>query len=232
MPVFLDDLIDPFYQRLGADFRRSVARGQIFRIHVGYTRENLEVWRPTNYDESQTSASQFRQLAAPGDAFARTAPLHTPRLETNEEFLVVRAKRRPVIMLSPTPPAPEVPRMRGGGRIHRPLALVVPIYSLANRHTGEPKYPAVFIERLRTLAYPEFLYLPPLPGVLHTPSYARVSELQAIVQPHLDATDGRLSDTSLAVLQAQILYLTTGRYEAPLHTYREELLHQEGAAGV
>ena len=30
------------------------------------------------------------------DAFSRSLPLHVPRLETNEEFIVVRAKVRPV----------------------------------------------------------------------------------------------------------------------------------------
>jgi hypothetical protein len=44
-------------------------------------------------------ASQFRITTAGQDAFKRTLPLHVPRLETNEEFVVVRAKVRPVILI-------------------------------------------------------------------------------------------------------------------------------------
>ena len=64
--------------------------------------------------------------------------------------------------------------MRNGGRVHRRLAVVVPVYSLVNRFTGAAKYSEEFVERLRSLAYPEFLYLPPFAGVLLVPSYARV----------------------------------------------------------
>ena len=228
MPVFLDDVIVPFYEPVGATFRSAYVRGQIFFVQIGYTRENLEVWRPSAYDVSRTSATAFQLVAAPGDAFARAAPLHAPRLETNEEFLGVRAKRRPVILLSPAPPDPQAPRVRTGGRVYRRLALVGPAYSLVNRHTGQLKYHPAFVEKLRMLAYPEFLYLPPYPGVLAFESYARVSELQAVYEPHLDARDAKLSAEALQVLQDQVLYLTTGRYEGAHADYREQLMHQEG----
>lgn len=228
MPVFLDGVIDPFYEPVGANFRNTYVRGQLFFVPIGYTHEHLEVWRPSAYDASRTSATAFQLVAAPGDAFARAAPLHTPKLETNEEFLGVRAKRRPVILLSPAPPDPQVPRVRAGGRVYRRLALVVPAYSLMNRHTGQLKYHPAFIENLRMLAYPEFLYLPTYPGVLAFESYARVSELQAVYEPHLDARDARLSAEALRVLQDQVLYLTAGRYEGALADYREQLMNQEG----
>lgn len=226
MPVFLEHLIDPFYEPVGSGFRNAYVRGQIFFVPIGYTREHLEVWRPSAYDTSRTSATTFQIVPAPGDAFARDAPLHTPRLETNEEFLAVRAKRRPAILLSPAPPDPQVQRVRAGGRVYRRLAVVVPAYSLVNRHTGEFKYHPSFVENLRILAYPEFLYLPPYPGVLHFSSYARVSELQAVYEPHLDARDAKLTAEALRVLQDQVLYLTTGRYEGVLADYREQLMNQ------
>lgn len=226
MPVFLEHLIEPFYEPVGATFRRAYVRGQIFFAPIGYTQENLEVWRPQAYDASRTSATAFRLVPAPGDAFARDVPLHTPRLETNEEFLGVRAKRRPVILLNPVPPDPQVPPVRGGGRVYRRLALVVPIFSLVHRHTGEYKYHPVFVERLRMLAYPEFLYLPPHPGVLAFPSYARVGEMQAVYGPHLDARDLKLSEEVLRILQDQVTHFTTGRYEGALADYREQLMNQ------
>lgn len=228
MPVLLEHLIDPFYERVGSTFRNAYARGQIFFVPIGYTREHLELWRPSAYDASRTTASAFQLAQAPGDAFARDVPLHTPKLETNEEFIAVRAKRRPVILLSPAPPDPQVPRVRAGGRVYRRLAMVVPAYSLVNRHTGQPKYHPTFVENLQILAYPEFFYLPPYPGVLAFPSYARVSELQAVYEPQLDARDAKLSEETLRVLQDQVLYLTTGRYEGALADYREQLMNQGG----
>lgn len=226
MPIYLDDLIKPFFVRVGDNFRNSFARGQLFFVPLGYARENLELWRPTGVDASGTSATTFQIMAAPGDRFARSTPLHQPKLETNEEFVVVRAKPRPVILLSPAPQDPGVERVRGGGRVHRRLALVVPVFNLMNRLTGEAKYQPEFIERMRLLEWPEFLYLPSWAGVLKYVGVARVAEIQAAYQPHLEPRDLRLSDEALAVLQAQLRFLTSGEYGGALAAYREELLHQ------
>lgn len=163
MPVFLDDLITPFYERIGGGFRQAYRRGRVFRVPVGYTFEHRELWRPVQYDESRTSASSFRIVASPADAFARDTPLASPQLATNEEFIVVRAKRRPVILLSPSPVPPEVAPVRRGGRVHRKLALVVPISSVVDG-AGRLKFQAGFLERVRMLEFEQFLYLPPFPS--------------------------------------------------------------------
>jgi hypothetical protein len=63
-------------------------RGQLGRTFVTYATEHLQLWRPGRYDPSQTAATEFHITAAGQDAFARAVPLHSPRLETNEEFIV------------------------------------------------------------------------------------------------------------------------------------------------
>jgi len=163
--------------------------------------------------------------AAGADAFGHAMPLHTPKLETNEEFVVVRSKRRPVIVVCPPPQAPQVHGIRGGGRVYRRLAMVVPVYSLMSRHTGQLKYDPGFVEQLRILAYPEFLYLPPHPGILPYPSVARLAELQAVYEPHLDPRDLRLADEALRLFQDQLLFRVNGRYGGYLELYREQLMN-------
>lgn len=226
MPVLLEHLIRPFYEQIGAGYRATVMRGQICFVHIGYTRENLEVWRPVAQDASRTTGTAFELVPAPGDAFKRPSPLVNPRLETHEELLGVRAKRRPVIFIGAAPGPADIAPLRDGGRVHRRLAVVIPVYSLVNRLTGAAKYPPEFIERLRTLTYPDFLYLPPCPGILAVPSYARVGELQAVYQPHLDHRDARLVPDALGILQDQLDWLTTGTYEGLLELYREQLVNQ------
>jgi hypothetical protein len=87
------------------------------------------------------------------------------------------------------------------------------------------------VQRLDSmLAYPEFLYLPDSPGALPRPSYARVTELQAVYAPHLEPMDAMLAPEALAVFQSQIQFMTTGSYGGTLEAYREQLLHQILAA--
>jgi hypothetical protein len=165
-------------------------------------------------------------VTAGGDAFRRAVPLQTPPLKTNEEFIAVTAKRRPVVLVGPAPPDPGVRSLRHGGKIYRRLAVVIPIYSLFNRSTGELKYPLEFVEPMRVLQFPEFLFLPPY-GILDVPSFARVAEMQPVYEPHLEAENIRLAPTALEILGDQIVFLTTGRYDGALADHREELLHQE-----
>ncbi len=226
MPVFLEDLIEEFYEPVGPTFRRTFVPGQIFWTYIGYTREDLQLWRPCAYDVPQTSATAFELVTAGADAFDRRTPLVTPPLATNEEFLAVRAKRRPVILLSVAPPRPDIQELRHGGRIYRPLALIVPMYSLMDRLTDTLKYPLAFVEHLRLLTYPEFLYLPGRAPILRSPGYARVGELQAVHQAHLHPEDLKLNDEVLQILQGQVTYLTTRYYGNRLAAYREQLQNQ------
>jgi len=158
MALFLDDLIETFYEPIGPDFRHSYARGQIFNIHMGYTREDINLWRPTGLDSSKTTVNSFKIEPAGGDAFRRSMPLYIPPLETNEEFIVVKAKKRPVILLNPAPPKLEIQGLKGGGRMYRPLCIVVPVYSLVDRFTEKLKFPQSFVNRMRVMRLPEFFF--------------------------------------------------------------------------
>jgi hypothetical protein len=224
--VFFDELVARFFCPIGATFRSRLLRGQIARTFVGYPTENLQLWRPVATDRSSTSATDFRITAAGQDAFRRGAPLYSPQLATNEEFIVAKAKRRPVIVTSPAPPDPRIPPGTGR-RVHRAIALVVPLFSLVDAVTGRPKLPEAFIDRVRTLEFPEFLYLPPEPGVLPLPSLARLSEMRPAFEAHLERLDCQLAPEVQRVLEGQLQFLVAGAAGTLYHEYREELLHQE-----
>lgn len=228
MPIFLDDLIENFYEPVGPQFRGAYERGQIFWAHIGYTREDLQLWRPAGLDTSQTSANHFKIEQAGADAFSRSLPLYTPRLEIREEFIVVKAKKRPVILVSPAPGNRGIPNLRRGGRIYRSLCVVAPVYSLVSQDSGEVKYPQAFINKIRMLAFPEFLFLPEAPGVLRCASYARLGEFQSVYQPHLEPCNLRLREEVRHILEGQVQFLISGIYGQEFEMYREQLLNQEG----
>lgn len=176
--VFIDNLIPNYYEPVGTNYRNAYERGQICWVHVNYADEDLKIWRPSGLDESQTTVNSFKPENAPGDAFNRGFPLYIPPLEMHEEFVVVKAKRRPVIILSPAPADPAIRGLRQRGRIYRPICNVAPVFSLTDRITGNPKYSITFVERIRLMNYLEFFYLPP-GGPIRTDSYARLCEMQA-----------------------------------------------------
>lgn len=49
-------------------------------------------------------ASNFRIVTAGPDAFRRDAPYNSPQLASNEEFIALKGKRRPVVLIKPADP--------------------------------------------------------------------------------------------------------------------------------
>jgi hypothetical protein len=222
--IVLEDLVGNFYEPVGADHRSVYRRGQVFWSHISYSDEDLKIWRPTGLDESLTTVNSFKIENAPGDAFKRGIPLFIPPLETHEELLVVKAKRRPVIMLSPAPNRPAIQAMRQGGKIYRPMCVVGPVFSLLDRSTGRLKYPNEFIERIRKMEFPEFFFLPQ-GGPIRCPSYIRLAEVHAVNQPHLEPENFKLQPEVLSILLGQVRFLLTGEYEGNYQIYREQILN-------
>jgi hypothetical protein len=102
--MFIDEWFSTAYYKklpLGYHNEANFCFGQIFWTHAYYPHENLELWRavPDSTEPTKTIASQFLIAPARQDAFKRGLPLHAPKLETNEEFIVIRAKVRPVVLI-------------------------------------------------------------------------------------------------------------------------------------
>ncbi|MFY9530753.1 MAG: hypothetical protein WBC04_14005 [Candidatus Acidiferrales bacterium] len=219
-PVFFDDIVTPFYEKVGLDYRRQVQIGQLCYTHVLYAYENRELWRPDHYDGTQTQAQVFRIVAAQADAYARNLPLASPKLETDEEFPVVRAKKRPVVVIRPVPAQVPIRPLAGGPRIDWPLEIIVPTYSVV-RKDDSAKFPPELIERVRRLEYPEFFFLPDRPGALSRDSFLRLARMTNCSPSHLEPTQWKLADEALQVLLGQVRFYFQGPYEGKYATARE-----------
>jgi hypothetical protein len=102
-----------------------------------------------------------------------------PKLETNEEFIVVRAKERPVVLIQPEL---EIGFDNRGyrGRVHRRRCLVGQVFGLADTKTGQTEFSPEFVQRVRKMEYPQLLFLPKKPGLLDVDSILRLDELQSV----------------------------------------------------
>ena len=221
--IFLDEILTPFFTKLDDTFRSSFLRGQIYWSPCYYAHDNLEFWRPADYDEeTKTYADRFSISTSTADAFRRRAPLYAPKLEVDEEFIVTRAKRRPVILLTHPPDSIGIAPVRSKDKLHRNLCLATPLYSVVTAD-GTAKYPTEFINRVRKLEYPNLFFVPAQGGHLRH-SICRLESMQAVCPSHLEATDLRLSDDVLKVFLGQANYYMTGNYEGDYQTYREIIL--------
>jgi len=148
-----------------------------------------------------------RNLQLPG---GRALPLHVPRLETNEELLVVRAKVRPVILIQTELPLAGVDNRGYRGRIQRRRTLVAQVFGLADSVTGEAQFNPSFVDRIRRMEFPQLMFLPQKSGVFEVDSMLRLDEVQSVFVPHLQATQFSLGDEVVSLLPYQLDFLLTG----------------------
>lgn len=207
MPSFIDEVFDPFYMAASkkpADY----SFGQIFTAPAYYPHQKLEVWRPKNLDSKLGIASDF-DITTAGDAFHRGMPYSHPPLKTNEEFITLKAKVRPVILIQPPDPALlEVKTGGFSGKVVRHLCPVALIYS-AEDEAGNSKFPPAFLDRVRRLEYPQFLFLPQGGPVL-VDSVARLDEIQSVAENQLVATGYSLCNEVRDILRSQVSFFLTG----------------------
>lgn len=181
---------------------------------------------PDTAEPTKTIASQFRITAAGQDAFKRNLPLHAPKLETNEEFIVVRAKIRPVILIQTELPLAGVDNRGYRGKIQRRRTLVAQVFGLADSVTKEPQFSPAFIDRVRRMEFPQLMFLPEKAGVLAVDSMLRLDEAQSVFVPHLDPKEFCLSDEVATILRHQLVFLQTGVGPNEYTELREVLLSE------
>jgi len=224
--MYIDEWFgNDFFRQLPLGYHQHFSFGQFFRTHAYYPHENLELWRPV-FDPSEptkTIASQFQIVPAGKDAFRRGIPLASPKLETNEEFLVVRAKVRPVVLVMPETPPFGVDNRGYRGRVQRHLGLVGQVFGLVDLKTNRDEFSSSFVERVRKMEFPQLMFLPARPGLLDVDSFLRLDELQSVFTANLDPTQHALGDEVATVLRGQLQFLLTGTGPS-LYTELRELL--------
>jgi len=228
--MFIDEWFGDFYKKLPLGYHNEAnfCFGQIFWTHAYYPHENLELWRPVPdpSEPTKTLASQFRIAAAGQDAFKRNLPLHAPKLETNEEFLVIRAKFRPVVLIQTELPLAGVENRGFRGRIQRRRTLVAQVFGLADPRTGTPEFNPSFVDRVRRMEFPQLMFLPHQAGIFDVDSMLRLDEAQSVFVPHLEPRQFCLVDPVANVLRYQINFLLTGVGPNDYTELREVLLNE------
>ncbi len=228
--MFIDAYFgDSFYKQLPLDYHQHFLFGQIFRTHAYYPHENLELWRPVPdpNEPTKTVASHFHKQAAGQDAFRRNLPLASPKLETNEEFVVLRAKKRPVVLVMPEARQFGVDNRGYRGRVQRHLCLVAQVFGLADPATGTAEFNPSFVSRVRKMEFPQLMFLPSRPGFLEVDSLLRLDELQSVFTPNLEPTKLALGDEVAEILRGQLQYLFAKAGPTPYTDLRELLLNDE-----
>lgn len=220
--AFLDELISPFVVTGAPTKQDEFAFGQIFRAAIYYPHQRLELWRPANVHQQYHIATNFNITTAATDAFSRELPYSNPPLETTEEFIALKAKKRPVILIQPPDPAlSEVPKVSMGIKLERHLCVVAPLFGLANAE-GYSRVSGEFLGRVRQLEYPQFCFIPKC-GPFTKDSLIRLDEVQSVAIQNLEHTGFSLSQEAVSVFRSQVSFFMGGSDGGDFAGYRDLL---------
>lgn len=224
--AYIDELIVPFIVEGGPTNQTDFAIGQIFQAPVYYPHQRLELWRPYNVDQRLHIAKDFNITTAAKDAFARDLPYSVPPLGTNEEFIAIKAKIRPVLLIQPPDPTlKDAPKVSMGIKLERHLCVVAPIFGLENAE-GYSRVSEEFLGRVRRLDYPQFCFLAK-GGPLRMDSLVRLDELQSIAIQSLKPTRFKLSDEALCLFQSQLRFFSGTGTRDDFEEYRDLLAEED-----
>lgn len=224
MAAFFDEVFTPFWQSGAPRALESYVFGQFFWTHSYYPHQLLEVWRPENLDQRLHTARDFNPKSGLPDLFNKQVPYSNPHLLHNEEFLVVRAKKRPVMLIQPPDGALSgLPKTTGDLKLERHLCVVAPVFSIVDE-VGHSKINTEVRDRIRLLQYPQFVLLPSGGGgPLQRDSVMRFDELQSVAINQLQHTGFSLAPDVLEVVRAQVAFFLTGTSGDSYLEYRELL---------
>jgi hypothetical protein len=219
--MLISDLIGGYYEKKvssGHDF------GDIYFTEAYYAHQNVEFFRPVSFEDNKTAthAKHFRiQTDKP---FQHGIPLHTPRLETDEEFLVVRAKIRPVVLLQPHIEIDDIDTTGFKSPLYRKQSLVAQVFSVHHPVTKKPKFPALFLERIQQAEYKHLLYLPANKEGITADSILRLDACQSVFTSRLKTTGLALHTDAKDLLRSQFQCLVNDEYSGYYKLYRDEIL--------
>jgi hypothetical protein len=90
---------------------------------------------------------------------------------------------------------------------------------------GKSKYPPAFIDRVRLLEFPQFMFLPDGP-CMPKDSLLRLDSIQHIFHNEMEPIQCALSDDIQTILCEQLNFLLAGEYEGAYKIARDALMTQ------
>ena len=180
-------LVEEFYRHIESVEARQLNRGQICWAPALYLSSQIQSVALVSSDPRDERRNRYAILPSAIDdplLFNHT-PIHELRLQSDEELLVNKAKRRPVIVISQGNDYWHL----GGGRLAERALVCIPMFSFQNADSAE------FRNRIKAQEYPWWIYLPESHGFRE--GFARLDRLQLIEERHLQPRLNALTDDEI-----------------------------------
>jgi hypothetical protein len=169
-----------------------------------------------HYDPKNERLNQYKVLSNPPEnVLFNHTPVHELNLEHDEEFLVIKAKRRLLVIFSQEP----APWPSAGNRLRELGYVCLPAYSF---HTPEDL--PEFMTRVRAHEYPWWIHLPADSTVGLKEGFIRLDRMQLIEKQILQPIPVSLTPNALFFISEWLHFYLSGEIDSSFLQDRQELV--------
>lgn len=206
-----EELISRYYESATTQEQNGYERGQIYWAPSLFIEHELKAFYPRGQPPWGTEPTLW-EIRREDDSTFEHPPLRRPELRADEAFVVLKAKRRPVIIMSSHP---EVWTYRSGQR-REEVFLVIPMFSFEED-------PVEFKLRMKALSYRELFYLAEDAVLGMEEGFARFDRSHVVAKKWLRRRGVRLSADALDVMTEWFNFFLTGKASDFIIEYRNDL---------
>lgn len=211
----MSELVEKYYRSTTEAEGKLFKPGQLVWAPGYYLPTSNITIELMDYDPKDERKNRYTILKNPPENVTfNHKPVQELGLEHDEEFLVIKAKRRKFIILSSAPIPSEITR----NRLHEKGAACVPLYSFQDSDTPE------FCSRVKKLEYPWWVYMPDMKSHNIKEGFARLERLQVISEYIMEPTQTALTDDALFLVSEWLRYYLTGNIDAVFLEDRQQMM--------
>ncbi|MBI2907050.1 MAG: hypothetical protein HYX92_05280 [Chloroflexi bacterium] len=211
----MQDLVGEYFTNTTVAEAKRLKRGQICLGHALYLESNVATIALCEYKPENEHLNRYKVLwNTPREALFNHTPVHELQLASDEEFLVIKAKKRPLVILSE--------RNEGWGaaadRTREKAVTCAPMYSFHERDTRE------FRDRVYACEYPCWVYVPKHDALHVKEGFLRLDRLQVIEESCLEPIPKALTESALYAVSEWLRYYLRGEIDPLFLDYRRQCL--------
>lgn len=215
----MSNLVNQYYKTTSEGDARQFQRGQLCLGAALYLPDKHSILELKDYNPKDEHLNRYAVLSNPP---LTTLFNHTPvkeiNLQHNEELLVIKAKKRPLFVISQAP----IDWRPGSSRLRECGYVCLPVYGF--HEEDQPEFRA----RVRALEYPWWIYLPEDSKVGMREGFIRLDRIQVVEKRLLQPVNTALTDDALFLISEWLRYYVTGEIDSVFLDDRQSLIKQLG----
>jgi hypothetical protein len=199
----VSNLVQEYYRQIKIGQAKQLGKGVLGWAPAYYLPETLTTLELVHYNPSNELQNRYAVAKPQSNILFNHTPVHELHLESNEELLVIKAKRRKFVILC------EAPDYGSGGesRLCERCCIGLPLW------TFHPTDSEDFKLRIKALEYPWWIYLPEAKALGMQEGFVRLDRFLVIPLPLMEPLPLSLSEDAMYLVTEWFRYYSTGQID-------------------